>query len=96
MAYRFDYSEQKDLILRETRGIGFREVIDALKKRNTLDDVEHTNKRRYPNQRLLIVKIERYAYVAPYVLDRTGKKKFLKTVYPSKAMTKKYLKGKKA
>ena len=95
VTYGFDYSEQKDLILRETRGVGFTEVIEAVKNRNILDDLEHTNKRKYPNQRLLIVEIKRYAYVAPYVIDKKGKKKFLKTVYPSRDMTKKYMKGKK-
>ena len=95
MAFKFDYSREKDLILREIRGIGFKEVISAANKGKILDDLDHRNKKRYPNQRLLIVEVNKYVYVVPYVLDNKKKRRFLKTLYPNRKMTRIYLKGKK-
>jgi len=39
----------------------------------------------------MVVDINNYAYVVPYVLDKKRKVIFLKTTYPSKILTKKYL-----
>lgn len=89
--YRFDFSNEKDLILRETRGIGFREVIKAAQQGRILNDLEDANQEEYPDQRLLIVEINGYAYVAPYVFNAKQKVSFLKTVYPSRKATKRYL-----
>jgi hypothetical protein len=46
---------------------------------------------KYPNQKMLIVNINNYAYIVPFVRDE--KYIFLKTIIPSRKMTKKYLKG---
>ncbi|GEM_PF-1104241 len=91
--YDFDYSEEKDSFLKEIRKISFGDVIDAFKKGKALADLEHVSK-RYPHQRLLIVEIEHYVYVSPYVIDEKRKKIFLKTVYASRKLTKKYIKNK--
>ena len=91
--YRFEFDKEKDLALRETRSIGFKEIIEAILNNKTLDDYEHPKKSRYPNQRILIVEIKNYAYAVPYVENKKRKTIFLKTVYPSRVLTKKYLKG---
>lgn len=91
MFYDFDYSEEKDLILKETRKISFEDVIEAVNNGRLLVDLEHKSK-KYPNQRLLVVEINKYIYVAPYVVDRKRKIIFLKTVYASRKLTKKYIK----
>ena len=41
------------------------------------------------NQKMYVVNIDNYAYVVQFVEDRD--KRFLKTIYPSRSMTKKYL-----
>ena len=51
MKYDFDYSKEKDLILKETRKVSFLDVINAYKARKKLDDLRHKNK-KYLNQRL--------------------------------------------
>ena len=51
--------------------------------------VEHPNKQKYPNQRIFIVEVRDYAYIVPFVEDE--EKYFLKTIYPSREATKKYL-----
>jgi len=89
--YQFDYSKQKDLVLKETRNISFEAVISAYKKKRKLADFEHKRKgRKY--QRMLIVEIDNYAFVVPYVIDKKRKRVFLKTIYPSQKFTQQYLK----
>ena len=55
-----------------------------------LDVIEHPNKSIYSHQKILIVKIEAYVYSVPFVED--GDERFLKTIIPSRKLTKKYLK----
>lgn len=94
MKYKFDYSEEKNLVLKETRGLGFEDVKDAIEKNGLLDDIDHFNQKRYPNQRILIVKIKKYVYSVPYVIDKKRRLFYLKTIYPNRVLVKKYLKGK--
>lgn len=91
MGYKFDYSLEKDQILRQKRGVGFEDIIDAINKGNLLDDIDHFNKGRYPNQKIFIVKINTKVYAVPYVYDKRRKVTFLKTIYPNRKLTKIYL-----
>lgn len=92
MDYKFDYSREKDSVLREARGIGFRDIIDAINRGNLLDDIKHFNKGRYPNQRIFIVRLKSKIYAVPYVKDKQRKGRFLKTIYPNRKLKKKYIK----
>lgn len=94
MKYRIDYSEEKNLILKETRGVDFEDVVDSLEKGKILDNIDHFNKKKYPNQKIFIVEIKKYAYAIPYVIDKKRKVIFLKTVYPNRVLKEKYLKRK--
>jgi len=91
--YQFDYSEEKDLVLIETRGIGFQDIISSISRGGLLDDLDHPNQKKYRGQKLFIVKINKYAYVIPYVIDTKRRIIFLKTLYPSRKMIQKYLRG---
>ncbi len=91
MGYRFEYSEGKNIILIEIRGVSFEDVIKAVGEGKQIADLKHKNK-KYPNQRLLVVKIKDYIYVSPYVIDKKRRVNFLKTVYASRKLTKKYSK----
>jgi len=42
----------------------------------------HPNKEQYPHQRILIVNIQGYIHIVPFVEDKQGI--FLKTVFPSR------------
>ena len=86
--FRWDYG--KNIVLQRTRGIGFEEIVAAIEAGGLLDTVKHHDLRRYPRQQLLIVALHDYAYVVPYVEEEDGTY-FLKTVYPSRNMTEKYL-----
>ena len=87
------YSLEKNELLKEQRNISFEDVILALESGNLLDDIEHPNKEKYPNQNIFIILIEikDYVYLVPYVEDDASI--FLKTIIPSRQMNKKYNKG---
>jgi len=88
--YKYDFSVEKDLILKQTRGLGFRDIIEAIKSGKLLDNKSHPNRKKYPKQKMFIVKIDNYIYAVPYVIDKERKLFFLKTIYPSRNLTKKY------
>ncbi|CAN5610157.1 hypothetical protein BH23PAT2_BH23PAT2_10280 [soil metagenome] len=44
------------------------------------------------SQQLYVVEIVKYAYAVPYVINPQKNEIFLKTAYPSRALTKKYIK----
>lgn len=90
-AIRFD--EEKNQLLKETRGVCFDDVVDALEQKELLDDIAHPNK-KYSKQRMYIVELNSYVYAIPYVVDEQKQEIFLKTMYASRVLTKKYLKGK--
>ena len=73
MNYNFDYSEEKNLILKVTRGVGFEDIIEAIEKGNVLDDIGHFNRKKYPNQKIFIVRIRDKVYAVPYVFDEIKK-----------------------
>ena len=84
------YSLEKNEILKSQRDISFEDIILALENGYLLDDMEHPNKGKYPNQNIFIilVEIKNYVYLVPYVED--NKTIFLKTIIPSRKMNKKY------
>lgn len=84
-----DWDETKNQKLKEEREISFEEVLIAVEDNQVLDIVEHLNKKRYPNQKIMVVNINHYAYLVPYVEDE--EKIFLKTIIPSRKATQKYI-----
>ena len=87
----FDWNDEKNEQLRIERGVTFEEVVYYLTHNGILDVIEHPNQKRYPGQRIFIINIEGYAYLVPFVEDEEWI--FLKTLIPSRKMTKLYLKG---
>ncbi|EJF06241.1 hypothetical protein ThvES_00017010 [Thiovulum sp. ES] len=85
------FSKEKNRILKQQRNISFEDIIVAIENNKVLDIINHTNLEKYPNQKMMIVNISNYIYVVPFVRDEI--KIFLKTIVPSRKMTKRYLKG---
>jgi len=67
MKYKFNYSKEKDLILRVTRNISFEEIIDSINSSGLIADIEHFKRQ---NQRIFIVRVGNYVYSVPYVEDQ--------------------------
>jgi len=87
----FDWNEEKNEQLRQEREINFEEIIFHLSHGGLLDDVEHPNQQQYPGQRILVVNVEGYVCLVPFVEDEETI--FLKTIIPSRKMTRIYLGG---
>ena len=87
---RITWNPEKDHILRETRGIGFEDVEAQIEAGAVLDDFPHPLQDKYPNQRILVVRINEYAVRVPYVLEDDGI--FLKTMFASRKSQKLYTK----
>jgi hypothetical protein len=60
-----------------------------IEKGDILDILAHPNQTRYPNQQTLVVEINKYVYLVPFIRDEGGL--FLKTIIPSRKATKNYL-----
>ena len=71
------------------RGISFEDVVYHILQGEILDDVEHPNREKYPDQRLFVLNIDQYIYLVPYVESK--EEIFLKTIIPSRKATKIYL-----
>jgi len=91
--YEYIYDFEKNRKLKETRGIGFDEVIFAIDNGHLLKISPHHNSSKYPNQSIMVVEINQYIYLVPFVKD--GNKRILKTIYPSRKATMIYLKDKR-
>jgi uncharacterized DUF497 family protein len=87
----FRWSHEKNAQLKAERDISFEEIVLAIEADGLLDIVTHSNPGKYPNQRMFIVAIEKYAYLVPFVEEADCY--FLKTVIPNRKATRDYLKG---
>ncbi len=86
---RWDSEKEKQLKFK--RDLCF-ETISTFMLQNPsciLDIINHPNDKKYPNQQIIVINLKNYAYIIPYV--ETSTEIFLKTIIPSRKMTKKYL-----
>lgn len=86
----FRFNRDKNKHLKLTRGIDFETIIIIIKNDKQVKVVEHPNKKRYSKQRIFLVKIRAYIYAVPFIEENDYI--FLKTIYPSRKYTKKFLK----
>lgn len=89
----FDWDAGKNELLKKKRSISFEDVVEAFYDERVLDDIKHPNPSRYPNQRIMVVNINYYIYLVPYIENED--KVFLKTIIPNRKATKKYLRKEK-
>jgi uncharacterized DUF497 family protein len=85
----FDWNDEKNEFLKSTRGVSFEEVVFHIQNGDVLDVIKHPNADRYPKQNIIVLNIEGYVYLVPYVKERGVR--FLKTIIPSRKATKEYL-----
>ncbi len=78
----FEFSKEKNYQLFQERGVTFNNVIESINEKGILLNIEHPNKEKYPNQKILVVDIDGYAYCVPYAIK--SDKYFLKTIFPSR------------
>jgi uncharacterized DUF497 family protein len=85
----FRWNLEKNETLRSERGISFESIVVAIGSGGLLDILAHPNPAKYPNQRVLVVACDNYAYLVPFVEEADHF--FLKTVIPSRKATRDYL-----
>ena len=88
---RFNWDNEKNKKLIKERGISFEEIVFCIEKGYILDKIEHPNQEKYEAQKMFIIRVDKYAYLVPFVEDE--KEVFLKTIIPSRNATKLYIKG---
>jgi len=89
MSKLITWNIEKNELLKQEQSICFEDVLIAFQSGNVLDKMVHPNKDKYSNQHIYIIKYNDYAYIVPCVESET--ELFLKTIIPSRKMTKKYL-----
>jgi len=88
---KYEFSTEKNQKLINERSISFEEVVAALENGQLLDIINHPNSGKYPNQKILVVQVNAYVYLVPFV-EKDKTVLFLKTIFPSRKTTKQYIK----
>ena len=84
----YRWNEDKNALLKATRGFSFNDVLDEMAQNGVLDNYKHPNTKSYPNQYIYVVRLAGYVHFIPYVID--GDDIFLKNIIPSRKLHKKY------
>jgi uncharacterized DUF497 family protein len=85
----YTWNEEKNSLLKQERGVSFEQVVDHILRGDLLAIEVHSNQEKYPGQRIYVVRMNEYAYLVPFV--EQGNVLFLKTIYPSRRATRRYL-----
>ena len=85
----FRWGQEKNEQFALERGISFEQMVVAIEAGSLLDILAHPNPTKYPNQKVLVVACDGYAYLVPFVEQEDHF--FLKTVIPSRKATREYL-----
>lgn len=85
----FRWGPEKNEQLKLERGVSFEQIVVAVEAGGLLDILAHPNQARYPNQKVLVVASDGYAYLVPFVEEEDHY--FLKTVIASRKATRDYL-----
>jgi len=86
----FRWSPEKNLTLKVDRGVSFESVVVAIESGGLLDILTHPNPAKYPRQRILVVTLDNYVFLVPFVEEEEDYF-FLKTIIPSRKATRDYL-----
>ena len=85
----FRWSPEKNEQLMRERSVSFEQMVVAIEGGGLLDLLAHPNPSKYPNQKILVVATDGYAYLVPFV--EQADHYFLKTVIPSRKATRDHL-----
>jgi len=88
---KFVFDEEKNLRLKAERGVSFEEIVEAIEANKVIRVFKHHNTEKYPLQRIMLVEIRGYIWQVPFL--EKGDFFILKTAYPSRKATARYLKA---
>ena len=87
----FRWNHEKNEHLKAEREVSFEEIVLAMEGDGLLDILQHPNESKYPNQRILVVALDSYIHLIPFVEEADYY--FLKTIIPSRKATRDYMAG---
>jgi len=85
----FEWSAEKNQKLIKERGISFEVIVSHIEAGDVLAIA--VGKEKYRHQKQFVVAVNKYIYIVPFVAE--SERIFLKTIIPSRKMTKRYLLG---
>ena len=89
MTKPFRWDSDKNELLIQGRGVSFEQVTVAVENGDLFQVVQHPNVTKYPRQKIMIVGIDGYAYLVPFVEE--PEYLFLKTIIPSRKATREFI-----
>lgn len=89
----FAWDEAKNELLKRERSVSFEEAVYHINNGDLLAKLDHPNRAKYPHQQVFILEIDGYVHMVPFVEDK--ERYFLKTIIPSRKLTRDYLKERK-
>ena len=89
MTKPFRWDPDKNELLIQGRGVSFEQVTVAVENGDLLQVLQHPNVTKYPRQKIMIVGIDDYAYLVPFVEELEYL--FLKTIIPSRKATRDFI-----
>ena len=89
MAMVFRWDPQKNALLMRERGLSFEQIALAVEGGDLLQVIAHPNPAKYPNQKIMVVAMDGYAFLVPFVQEEDGY--FLKTIIPSRKATRDFI-----
>ena len=81
--FRWDPDKNEQLI--RERGVSFEQITVAVENGDLLQIVQHPNAAKYPRQKIMVVGMDGYAFLVPFVEETNYF--FLKTIIPSRKAT---------
>ncbi|MCX5699313.1 MAG: DUF4258 domain-containing protein [Candidatus Omnitrophica bacterium] len=86
MGIYWDFAKNQKL--KTERNISFEEILVCIENQQVLAIIQNPSK-KYKSQRVFVVDLNNYVYYIPFV--KAGDDLFLKTIIPSRKLTKEYL-----
>jgi uncharacterized DUF497 family protein len=59
---QFDWNEEKNIILKRERNIGFEDIVNAINENKILDVIKHPNFQKYPKQKIYIKFLDMFTW----------------------------------
>jgi len=82
------WDEEKNQLLQLQRDVGFEHVLEKITRGEIIGRKIHPNTEKYPNQQIFVLEINGYIWYVPFV--ETDDEIFLKTIIPSRKLTKEF------
>lgn len=86
----FSWDTAKNEKLKRERNVSFEDLVFHIARGDLLAVLEHPNKEKHQKQKMFVVRINDYVYLAPFLESEDDV--FLKTIIPSRKATRNYLK----